>query len=247
MSKVINILLIILVCIVSVNLKASNEWIESSTFNTKEIFVKKGMVTTIQFSSIINYFVVGDELIADVENINSNTLLISPKLPKEKTNINVSTKDGNFVFMINTLDYEDNSQEPNLHISVGKLAFNNQTKLEKQLLNQEKEKAQNPDFDYDFNMYSKRFCGFWFCDYKKIAPSKVWTDGQYTYLDYTTDDGTLRTIPNVQEVVDDIDIPVNKVIKDNVIVVQTLAKKITIVANGAFVCIEYKGGKYEIK
>jgi type IV secretory pathway VirB9-like protein len=204
------------------------------------------MITTIQFSSIINYFVIGDELIADAENITSNTLLISPKLPNERTNINVSTKEGNFVFMVNTLDYTDKT-EPNLHISVGKLAFTNQEKLAKKIQNEEKSLEQNPTFDYNFNMYSKWFCGFWFCDYKKIAPNKIWTDGQYTYLDYSTTDGTIRNIPTIQEVADGIDIPVNKVIKGNVIVVHTLAKKITIVANGAFVCIEYNGGKYEIK
>lgn len=244
--KILKIGFIILISIYSIGLKASNKWIEATSFNTKEVYVKKGMITTIQFSSIINYFVIGDELIADAENITSNTLLISPKLPNERTNINVSTKEGNFVFMVNTLDYTDKI-EPNLHISVGKLAFSNQEKLAKKIQKEEKSLEQNPTFDYKFNMYSKWFCGFWFCDYKSIAPSKIWTDGQYTYLDYSTTDGTYRVIPSIQEVVDGIDIPVNKIIKDNVIVVHTLAKKITIVANGAFVCIEYKGDAYEVR
>ncbi len=242
------ILIVIIVSIISFQLKAESNtnWVDYATFQTKEIYVKKGMVTTIEFSSIINYFVVGDELIADAENITPNTLLIAPKLPNEKTNINVSTKDGNFIFMVKTLDYKD-SREPNLHISVGELAFNNKKKLIDKIDKEVSSLEKNPNFDYNFNMYSQTRCGFWFCDYKKIAPSKVWTDGIYTYLDYSTNDGTIRTIPNVQEVVDGIDVPVNKVIKNNVIVVHTLAKRITLVANGAFVCIEYKGDRYEIK
>ncbi len=238
--------LIIIILLVSGKVYAENRSITSMAFNPQEITTKKGMITTIQFSSIINYFVIGDELIAEAENINSNTILVSPKLAGESTNLNVKTKDGNYVFIIKTLEY-NSKEEPTLHINVGKLANVSLKALEKEIKKQESKEKHNPAFDYKFNMYSQRFCGFWFCDYKSIAPSKIWTDGQYTYLDYSTTDGTYRVIPSIQEVVDGIDIPVNKIIKDNVIVVHTLAKKITIVANGAFVCIEYKGDAYEVR
>lgn len=238
------IFIIALVLLSMDNLNAN--WIKPMVFNEQEITLKKGMVTTISFSSLLNFFVVGDEVVLLAEKINNNTLALSPKIANTKTNINVWTTQGNYVFVVNSVDYDD-SIEPTLHISVGKGAFNNQEKLDKKLNKELKKLEQNPNLDYDFNMYSKWFCGLWFCDYKKIAPSRVWSDGQYTYLDYTTTDGTQRTIPNILEVVDGIDIPVNKIIKDNVIVVHTLAKTITIVANGAYVCIEYVGDKYEIK
>ncbi len=229
-----------------INILYANNTITPMVFNPQELITKRGMITTIAFSSTIKYFIIGDELIADANNINSNTIFISPKKANEITNLNVTTKDGNYVFIIKTFEYNE-KVEPNLHINVGKLANVSLSALEKEIKKQEKKDRYNPDFDYDFSMYSKIFCGFWFCDYKKIAPNKVWSDGQYTYLDYSTNDGTIRTIPNIQEVVDDIDIPVNKTIKDNVIVVHTLAKKLTIVANGAFVCIEYNGDKYDVK
>jgi type IV secretory pathway VirB9-like protein len=244
--KVFVKLIVLLIFLINGKVYAENRSITSMAFNPQEITTKKGMITTIQFSSIINYFVIGDELIADAENINSNTILISPKLAGESTNLNVKTKDGNYVFIIKTLEY-NSKEEPILHINVGKLANVSLNSLEKEIKKQESKEKHNPAFDYKFNMYSKWFCGFWFCDYKKIAPNKVWTDGQYTYLDYSTTDGTIRNIPTIQEVADGIDIPVNKVIKGNVIVVHTLAKKITIVANGAFVCIEYNGDAYEVR
>lgn len=246
--KVINLIIMITLLLAGKTLHAQyeNTWITNNVFNSRELYVKKGMVTTLQFSSLIDYFVVGAQEIADVENINNYTLAISPKMAEQTTNLNVTTKDGNYVFVLRVLDYTS-AEVPNLHVNIGKLAQQNLTKLQKKVLEQEEKENHNPAFDYDFDMSAPLFCNWWFCDYKKLAPSRVWTDGINTYLDYSTSDGTDREVPNIQQVVDDIDTKVQMDIKNNVIVVKTLAKKLTLSSNGAYVCIEYKGDKYEIQ
>ncbi|UQY79979.1 TrbG/VirB9/CagX family protein [Candidatus Hepatincola sp. Av] len=223
---------------------SANE-VMNTSLRLQDITVKKGMVTTIKFSSLVKYFVIGDELIVDVNNINPNVIMLSPKLANETTNMNVYTSNGTYVFVIKTLDY-NNPQNPTLHINIGDLAYTPyQKRLDKKIKKEMPE--DNPNFDYNFDMEARTFCHWWFCHDKTIAPRKVWTDGKYTYLDYNTKDGIVdRNISLVAEVVDDYDAPVDSFIKDGVIVVHTLAKTLTIKASKKFVCIKYKGGKYEI-
>lgn len=268
--RIIRILLLVALLFTSNSLHASevsDSWMTNNTFYARKIYIKKGMITTIQFSSIIKYLLIGDELIADAKAVNEYTVLLSPRLAKEETNLNVTTDEGNFVFVIQTLDYND-KQEPNLHINVGKLASNSLLALSKKINKQKEASKFNPSYDYHFSMFinpsfpfktiANLYCHVFHCRFKNIAPRNIWTDGKYTYLDFRTDDGTLRTAPAVQEVVDGIDIPVNKFNKqeklaissdeqeEGIIVVHTLSKRLTLIANGLYLCIEYTGKKYEV-
>lgn len=268
--SIIRILLISIIIFTSNYLYASevsDNWMTNNTFFSRKIYIKKGMVTTIQFSSIIKYFLVGDELITDAKAVNDYTILLSPRIANEQTNLNITTEEGNFVFVIQTLDYLD-KQEPNLHINVGKLAGGSLAALNNKIKRDKKESKFNPSYDYHFSMFinpsfpfktiTNLYCHIFHCRFKNIAPRNIWTDGKYTYLDFRTDDGTLRTTPIVQEVVDGIDVSINNFPKqekiavssdeqeDGIIAVHTLSKRLTLVANGLYLCIEYTGKKYEV-
>ncbi len=220
----------------------ANEILNSS-LHLQEVSIKKGMITTIKFSSIVNYFILGDELVVDGLSINENTIALSAKLADESTNLNVYTQEGNYVFVIKTLNY-DSKVIPMLHINIGNDAHQNEDKLVKKI--KKSIKLDNPDFDYNFATKARLFCNWWICSDKSIAPKKIWTDGSFTYLDYNTKDGVDKSISIVAEVLDDIDTPINSTIKDGVLIVHTLAKKLIIKASKKYVCIEYSGDKYDI-
>lgn len=233
---------LLLISISMTKLKASE--VINTSLKLQEITLKKGMVSTVTFSSLVKYFVIGDELIVDANTINPNVIMLSPKLANERTNINVYTSNGTYVFLLKTVDY-NSTETPTLHINVGGLAYSpSQKKLDKKI--KKETPKNNPDFDYNFDMEARTFCHWWFCHDKAIAPRRIWTDGQYTYLDYNTEDGVDRNIAIVAEVVDDVDTPVDSKIKDGVIVVHTLAKTLIIKASKKFVCIHYKGKKYDV-
>ena len=240
MLKKLSLLLLISISIT----KLRADEVINTSLRLQEITLKKGMVSTIKFSSLVKYFVIGDELVVDASNINPNVIMLSPKIANEKTNINVYTSSGTYVFLIKTLDY-NSLKTPILHINVGNLAYTpNQRKLDKKI--KKEMPKNNPNFDYNFDMEARTFCHWWFCHDEQIAPRRVWTDGRFTYLDYNTEDGVDKNIAVVAEVVDDVDTPVNSTIKDGIIVVHTLAKTLTIKASKKFVCIRYKGSKYDI-
>ena len=217
----------------------------STSLRLQNITVKKGMVSTIKFSSTINYFLVGDDKMVEVNQITANTLYVSPQIAGSTTNINVSTMEGNYVFVMKIIDYK-NVEQPNLHINVGLDAIKTgEEKLNKKILKQNPK--NNPQFDYNFSMSARLFCNWWLCHDKDIAPQRIWTDGKYTYLDYNNNKGVDQNISVVSEVIDDIDTPINSTIKEGILIVHTLSKKLIIKASKKYVCIEYRGDKYVLK
>ncbi len=222
-------------------LKANANAITNTDSNYQTVYIKKGTVSTISFDSNINYFLLGDELIAQAEQVNQHTLMVYGLLANESTNLNVATVKSNYVFMLKTLDY-NNQKLPNLHINVNEDG--------KQIKRPKAEKTiRNPNYDYNYSMYTKyskwiKSLPFW-NDGRKIAPNLVWTDGIFTYLSYKREDGSKADIPTVLEVISDIDTPVDFTIKDEVIVVHAVAKKLTLKSGKYYVCVEYVGSMYE--
>ena len=222
--------------------------------NVYKLNIREGMTTLIRIPNLIKTVIIGDKSILNYEILKNegNTLAIKPSNSGADTNVTVlDTLGKTYVFYVRTEGFNSKNLPTlifnisNATNSIVNVIENNENAVYKIQDKDNKNGNQNESnintpkpqtikLNFNFGMRVK------INDYdtKRIIPNNVFTDGAYTYLDYTELEFTPNSLPRVEVVRSSIDQPVNYTVIDKFIVVHSLGN--FALKNGAsVVCVDY--------
>lgn len=217
--------------------------------STIRIRTRYAMTTTIIFESPIDYYVLGDSVGFEANELpnNPNAIAIKPNLIGIDTNLTIFTKDKKIysLYLFST-DYKSN-KAPSLIVNI-KTPYTKEEiekmaeeKAAKERLDRDtyltigsginKIKIKRADIDKRYEQKGKKKNRFLFAE-------EIFSDKQFTYFKY--DKEKMPEMPAVWVVVDKKDSPITSRIIDNYLVAETIADKFTIRIGDSYICVRKK-------
>ncbi|MWV60991.1 type IV secretion system protein VirB9 [Helicobacter saguini] len=217
--------------------------------STIRIRTRYAMTTTIIMEAPIDYYVLGDSVGFEVNELpnNPNALAVKPNLIGIDTNLTIFTKDKKIysIYLFST-DYKSNKapqlivniKTPYTKEEIEKMA---EEKALKERLDRDtyltigsginKIKIKRADIDKRYEQKGKKKNRFLFAE-------EIFSDKQFTYFKY--DKEKMPEMPAVWVVVDKKDSPITSRIIDNYLVAETIADKFTIRIGDSYICVNKK-------
>lgn len=234
--------------------KADTSTVREFYYNPRGIFrinTREAMSTTIILpeGEVIKRIAIGDESSFVAEQVDNNMLMVFPQKVNHDSSITIiSNSKRVYTFYIKSLSFEhkvlpdlvvrikarglgfDNSPNPEANpainiVSASSINKKNNPAIDTDFLD---EAPLNPEkINWNYRMKGN----------KSIAPTRVWSDGTFTYLDFTNKEIKKDAVA-VYRVKDKVDTPVNVRWNKNILIVETVGN-LTLLNGSKHTCIEF--------
>ncbi len=227
---------------------------------TYKVATREFFITTIQLpaNEVIETIDIGDNSSFQIKQRTSNAIAIKPLIPGVDTNIIIWTNANIYPLYIRS-EGIDSPNIPDMvvkiipdkfpNVKIGKLAQKLENKtdikadipIEKPVINSVKPTQRKYPQELQFDPSKLRGWG----DYelagdKELKPLSVFRDDYFTYINFGSKFNEID-LPVAYVVNDGIDENVNTRVNGTTLIIESVAKKITLVSGKKYICITYEG------